>query len=192
MVTMLDEEIQHEVLDELLWDPRVEATDIGVSVDGGVVTLTGTVKSLSMSSAAEEATHRVKGVKAVANNLQVSPSSDFTRTDTDIAKAAAEALEWSSQVPHERIKVTVQDGWVTLDGDVDWHYQKDAAYRSVRGLMGVRGITDLIKVIAPEIQEQEVKARIEGALQRSAGLDAKKIQVEVRGGRVILTGHVHS
>ncbi|TAK35787.1 MAG: BON domain-containing protein [Chloroflexota bacterium] len=188
----MDEDIQREVLDELLWDPAVEASEIGVTVDAGVVTLTGTVETYSMSSAAEAAAHRVRGVKAVANNIQVTPPSDRTRTDTDIAKAAANALEWNARVPHQQIKTTVRDGWVTLEGHVRWHYQKVAAYKSVRDLMGVRGVSDLITVAAPSASAEEIKSKIEDSLTRSALLDVERIQVDVRDGKVILKGSVDS
>ncbi len=187
-----DEEILQRVLDELRWDPQVEPTDVGVEVDDGVVTLTGTVESFPMKYAAENAARRVVGVKAVANDIQVRLPQEQARTDTDIAKAAADALEWNTQVPHERIKVVVRDGWVTLEGDVDWHFQREAAERSVRDLMGVKGVTNLITVSAPRVSPTEVKSNIEKALERSARLDAGRIQVEARDGKVILSGTVRS
>ncbi len=189
---LTDEEIQRQVLDELRFDPEVEPTDVGVEVDNGVVTLTGTVDSYSMKFAAEKAAKRVKGVKAVANDIQVTLPFERTRTDTDIARAAANALEWNTEVPHERIKVTVHEGWVTLEGDVDWHYQKEAAERSVRDLMGVKGVTNLIAVAAPKASPDQVKSLIEDALERSAQLDAERIHVDIRDGKAVLSGTVRS
>ena len=187
-----DEEIQRKVLDELKWDPEVDPTDVGVEVDDGVVTLTGTVESYPMKYAAEEAAKRVLGVKAVANDIEVKLPGERVRTDTEIAQAAANALEWNTQVPHERIKVTVRDGWVTLEGNVDWPYQREAAKRAVENLTGVRGVTNLIEVRAPKVSPEEVRARIEEALERSAELDARRIRVEARDGKVILSGTVRS
>lgn len=187
-----DEEIQRRVLDELKWDPEVDPTDVGVEVDDGVVTLTGTVESYPMKFAAEKAAKRVLGVKAVANDIEVKLPGERVRTDTDIAQAAANALEWNTQVPHERIKVTVRDGWVTLEGDVDWPYQKEAARKAVEGLTGVKGVSNLIEVRAPKVSPDEVKARIEEALERSAELDARRIRVEAQDGKVILSGTVRS
>ena len=187
-----DEEIQRQVMNELRWDPQVEPTDVGVEVDNGVVTLTGTVESYPMKHAAEKAVHRVLGVKAVANDIQVKLPFERARTDTEIAQAAANALQWNTQVPHERIEVTVSDGWVALEGDVDWNYQKEAAEKSVRDLTGVKGVTNLITVAAPKISSQDVKSHIEDALRRSAELDARRIQVDVRDGKVVLSGSVRS
>lgn len=189
-----DEDIQQRVLQELRWDPRVEPTDVGVEVDNGVVTLTGTVESYAMKMAAEEAAKRVYGVKAVANDIQVKLPFERTRTDTDIAAAAVQALQWNTEVPHERIKVTVRDGWVTLEGDVDWHYQKTAAERAVRNLVGVKGVSNLIRITAPTVtvSATEVKSEIEEALKRNAELEARQIDVDVRDGKVILRGSVDS
>jgi len=188
-----DEEIRDDVLDELEWDPAIpEASQIGVAVDNGVVTLSGVVESFPVKRAAEEAARRVEGVRAIANDIEVRVPSAGIRTDTDIAAAASNALEWDSQVPSDRIKVVVRNGWVTLEGTVDWYYQKQAAERDIRNLQGVTGVTNLIKVAAPHISPQEVKARIERALERSAQLEAQRIGVEVHDGRLILTGRVRS
>lgn len=185
-----DEEIQRRLLEELKWDPQVEPTDVGVEVDNGVVTLTGTVESYPMKSAAERAAHRVQGVKAVADDIKVKLPYERTRSDTDIASAAANALLWHTQVPRERINVTVRDGWVTLDGSVNWYFQKQAAESAIRNLLGVRGVTNSITIAAPKVSAEEVKAKIEQALERSAELDARRIQVEVRDGHVTLSGSV--
>ena len=184
--------IQEQVLEELRSDPAVEPTDVGVEVDNGVVTLTGTVESYAMKAAAERAAHRVLGLKAVANDLQVVLPSGRTPTDTDIATAAADALEADGRVPHERIKVTVRHGWVTLEGSIDWHYQKGAAERAVRDLTGVEGVLNLIAVGAPQVAAEEVKSKIEEALKRRAESHAGCIEVEVQDGEVILNGIVHA
>jgi len=189
---LTDEEIQRQVLEELKWDPQVDPTDVGVEVDDGVVTLTGTVESYLMKDAAEEAAKRVLGVKAVANDIEVKLPGERMRTDTEIAQAAANALEWNTQVPHERIKVTVRDGWVTLEGNVDWPYQRDAAKRAVESLTGVKGVTNLIEVRAPKVSPEQVRAQIEEALERSAELDARRIRVEVQDSKVTLKGTVRS
>jgi len=188
-----DEEIRDDVLDELEWDPAIpDASQIGVAVENGVVTLSGVVDSYPVKRAAEEAARRVEGVRAIANDIEVRVPSEGIRSDTDIAAAAVNALEWDSQVPSERIKVVVRNGWVTLEGTVDWHYQKEAAERDVRNLQGVVGVTNLIKVAAPQISPEEVKARIQRALERSAQLEAQRINVEVQDGKLILTGRVRS
>lgn len=189
---LTDEEIKQQVLDELKWDPEVEPTDVGVEVDDGVVTLTGTVESYPMKYAAEQAAKRVLGVKAVANNIEVKLPGERMRTDTDIAQAAVNALQWNTQVPDERIKVTVRNGWVTLEGNVDWSYQKEAAKRAVENLIGVKGVSNLIEVRSPKVSPIEVKSSIEDALERSAELDARRIRVEAQDGKVILSGTVRS
>ncbi|MGZ3674044.1 MAG: BON domain-containing protein [Ktedonobacterales bacterium] len=188
-----DEEIQRDVLEELKWDARVQPNEIGVAVKDGVVTLTGWVDSYIKKWAAEEAAHRVRGVKAVANDIEVRLPSESTRTDADIAAAATRALEWDALVPLEKVKVTVSKGWVTLEGEVEWEYQKEDAERVVRRIAGVRGVTNLL-VVRPKTKPapQELKKKIEDALVRSAETDAKRITVEVDGGKVILRGVVRS
>jgi osmotically-inducible protein OsmY len=191
--TATDADIQENVLDELEWDARVQPNEIGVAVKDGIVTLTGRVDSYMKKWAAEEAAHRVKGVKAVVNEIEVRLLPGSERTDEDIAAAVLRALEWDALVPTEKIKVTVSKGWVTLDGEVEWQYQREDSERAVRRLTGVRGVTNLITV-KPKIKPspQELKKRIEEALVRSAELDAERIQVEVNGSKVTLTGTVKS
>jgi osmotically-inducible protein OsmY len=186
-----DEEIQKNVLSELKWDARVQPNEIGVVVKDGVVTLTGWVDSYTKRWAAEEAAHRVRGVKAVANEIEVRLPSASERTDADIAAAAARALEWDAFIPLDRLDVTVAKGWVTLKGEVDWQYQKQDAERVVRRLTGVKGVTNLITV-KPRITPSELKQKIEQALVRSAETDAQRITVEVEGSKVILKGAVRS
>lgn len=184
-------ELQRDILEELQWEPSVDAAEVGVTVHDGVVTLAGRVPTFAEKLAAERATQRVVGVKAVANDLEVLPHGQGKRTDSDIATAAVDALEWHASVPSERIKVIVSKGWVTLDGEVDWQYQKKAAKNAVRHLLGVRGIVDNIAV-KPKITAAEVKSRIDAAFRRSAEVDADKVQIEVDGGRIVLRGEVRS
>lgn len=188
-VTRTDQEIQKDVLAELKWDAQVQPNEIGVSVKDGVVTLTGWVDSYLKKWSAEEAAHRVSGVKAVANDIEIKLSTE--RTDADIAAAAVNALEWDAFVPSDKVQVTVSKGWVTLKGDVEWQYQKDDAERVVRRLSGVKGITNLISV-KPRITPSELKKKIEDALVRNAEIDADRITVEVQGNKAILKGTVRS
>jgi osmotically-inducible protein OsmY len=186
-----DKELQRDVLDELQWEPSVDAAEIGVAARGAVVTLTGSVPTYTEKVAAERVAKLVHGVKAVANDIAVRPVGYGERTDTDIAQAAVGALLWRTSVPNERIKISVSKGWVTLEGEVDWFYQKEAAEDTVRPLLGVRGVTDLITV-KPRASATDIKSRIEAAFRRSAELDSKKIQVETHDGTVTLKGDVRS
>jgi len=186
-----DAQIQADVLAELKWEPRLLPNEIGVIVKDGIVTLTGWVDSYTKRWAAEDAAHRVRGVKAVANDIEVRLSTANERTDADIAAAAVRALEWDAFVPIDRLDVTVSQGWVTLKGEVEWQYQKQDAERVVRRLTGVKGVTNLIAVKAKPTPA-ELKKKIEQALVRTAELDAKNIQVEVEGSKVILKGTVRS
>src|SRR2546422_2618543 len=154
-----DTEIQRDVLDELRWEPSINAAHIGVSVKNGIVTLTGHVTSYAEKWAAEEAAKRVYGVKAVANELDVKLPGSSQRTDEDIAAAAVAALEASVSVPHDKVKVTVEKGWVTLEGEVEWQYQKEAAESAVRYLTGVKAVSNMIKV-KPRVSPGELKSRI--------------------------------
>jgi osmotically-inducible protein OsmY len=186
-----DEEIQKDVQAELEWEPRVKPHEIGVVVKDGIVTLTGWVDTYQKKWAAEEAAHRVRGVRAVANEIEVRLPSMAERTDADIAAAAARALEWDAFVPIEKLDITVSKGWVTMRGEVEWQYQKEDAERVVRRLAGVRGVTNLITV-KPRVTPSDLKAKIEKALVRSAELDAQRITVEVQGSKIILKGAVRS
>jgi len=189
--TRTDEEIQRDVIAELRWDARVKPNEIGVQVKGGVVTLTGWVDSYMKKWAAEEAAHRVKGVKAVANDVEVRLPGDSQRTDTDIAAAVVQALESDASMRLEKLDVTVAKGWVTLQGEVEWQYQKEDAERVVRRITGVKGVTNLIAV-KPRVTPSELRKKIEDALVRNAATDAERIQIEVQGSKVILKGTVRS
>ena len=189
--TFTDERIQQAVLGELKFDPRVQPNEIGVSVKDGVVTLTGWVDSYTKKWAAEEAAHRVRGVKAVANDIEVRLPTSSERTDADIAAAAVRALEWDAFLSTDKIDVTVSKGWVTLKGEVPWQFQRQDAERVVRRIQGVRGVTNLITV-KPKVAPSELKTKIEQALIRSAETDARQIEVEVQGSKVILKGTVRA
>ena len=189
--TRTDSQIQQDVLAELRWDARVQPNEVGVAVKDGVVTLTGWLDSYTKKWAAEEAARRVRGVKAVANDIEVRLPGSSERTDTDIAAAAARALEWDVMVPADKIKVTVSKGWVTLEGEVEWQYQREAAERDVRRLVGVKGVSNLITIV-PRMTPSDLKSKIEQALTRLARTDAERITVEVNGGRVTLRGTVRS
>jgi osmotically-inducible protein OsmY len=189
--TRSDTQIQQDVLAELRWDARVQPNEVGVTVKDGVVTLTGWVDSYTKKWAAEQAARRVSGVIAVANDLEVRLPGSSERTDADIAAAAARALEWDVTVPADKINVTVSKGWVTLEGEVEWQYQREAAERDVRRLIGVKGVSNLIR-IAPRTTASDLKAKIEQALTRVAKTDAERITVDVSGGKVTLRGTVRS
>ncbi|HZQ99528.1 MAG TPA: BON domain-containing protein [Chloroflexota bacterium] len=187
-----DREIQQDVLRELAWDPRVDAADVGVSVDQGTVTLTGSVPTYAERIAAVEAAHRVAGVLDVADDLRVKVPGHHQRDDADLARAVRHALEWDVVVPHERIHTTVADGRVTLSGQVDSPHQRDAAIRVVRALVGVRDVTDEIEIAPGTVSSAAVRNAIEQALERRATRAAEHLEVEVVDGRVILRGVVHS
>ena len=184
-----DQELQQDVLAELKWDAQIQPNEIGVSVRDGVVTLTGWVDSYLKKWSAEEAAHKVAGVKAVANDIEIKLATE--RTDPDIAEAAVHALEWDAFVPSDKVHVTVSKGWVTLKGEVEWQYQKEDAERVVRRLTGVKGVTNLITV-KPRVTPSELKKKIENALVRNAEIDAHKITVEVQGSKAILKGTVRA
>ena len=189
-----DEQIQQDMINELKWDARVQPNEIGVAVKNGIVTLTGWVDSYTKKWAAEEAAKRMPGVKAVVNDIDVRLPTSAERTDPEIAATVLRALEWDAFVPTDKIKVTVSKGWVTLEGAVEWEYQKEDAERVVRRLTGVRGVNNLL-VVRPQPTtpfSSEIKHKIEDGLVRSAETDAQRISVEVQSSRVILKGTVRS
>jgi osmotically-inducible protein OsmY len=186
-----DSDIQKDIVQELHWEPSLQNDDIAVGVRDGVVTLAGFVDSYADKWTAERVAGRVKGVKAVANDIEVKLPASASRPDPDIARAALDALKWNVSVPHERIKVKVEKGWLTLEGDVDWFYQKEAAERAVRYLTGVQGVSNLITVKARPTPT-DVKEKIKETLQRGAEFDADRITVEVEGSKAILRGTVRS
>jgi osmotically-inducible protein OsmY len=188
-ITRSDQAIRDDVLFELKYDPQITSTDIAVSVKDGVVTLSGFAGSYWEKDAAEKAAKRVYGVRGVANDLEVKLSS--TRTDPEIAREAVQELANHVSIPADKIKVSVRQGWITLDGEVDWRYQRAIAESAVKGLRGVIGVTNNI-IVKPTLSPTELKTRIEDALKRSAELDARRITVRVDGGHVSLYGSVRS
>lgn len=178
-------------MDELRWEPSINAADIGVAAKEGVVTLTGFVRSYPEKQSAERAAKRVNGVKAVAEEIEIRLAGISERTDSDIAKSAVAALAWNVTVPRDSVKVMVERGWVTLDGEVGWQYQRMAAENSVRNLLGVKGVSNLVQIKAI-IDTADLKAKIEQALIRNAQFDAKQINVEAVDGKVVLRGQVRS
>ena len=186
-----DNDIQKDVIEELRYDPSLRNDDIAATVRDGVVTLAGFVESYVDKWRAERGVSKVKGVRAIANDLQVKLPTLSQRTDPDIARAALEALKWDVSVPDDRIQVKVENGWVTLEGDVDFYFQREAAERDVHRLTGVKGVTNLLTVKA-QPAPADVRERIKEALQRGASFDAEHIQVEVEGHKAILRGTVRS
>jgi osmotically-inducible protein OsmY len=187
-----DTQIHHDVLEELKWDSRVDETEVGVRVTGGEVTLTGTVTSWAKRVAAQEAARRVIGVLDVANDIKVKVPGGLARTDTEIAQAVRQALEWDVFAPNETITSTVTDGWVTLEGPVERWSQREAAERAVRNLTGVKMVVNKITVTPAKAVTGDVRKAIEQALERRAESEARQIGVDVRDGTVTLTGPVHS
>ena len=186
-----DVELKKDVTAELAWDPAVKATAIGVAVKDGVVTLSGHLETFADKHAAERALHRVAGVKAIALELDVKLSSDHHRSDTDIAASVGEALKWNTLVPRESIRLTVDHGWVTLQGDVEWDYQRRGVEKAIRPMMGVVGINNEIRLrVTPKVTD--LSGKIEQALTRQALREARHIQVSVDGATVKLSGTVHS
>lgn len=188
-VKQADKDLRDRVEWVLDFDPEVRSTDIGVAAEDGTVTLTGFVWTYAEKLAAERAARRTYGVKAVANDIQVTPLNE--KTDADIAAAAVDALEARVDVPDDKIKVTVKEGWVYLDGKVDWRYQKEAAESAVKRLEGVVSVNNRVEVV-PKVSTTEVQRKIEQALMRSAELDARRISVTAHDGTVELWGNVRA
>jgi osmotically-inducible protein OsmY len=192
MMTMkTDTQLQQDVIAELKWEPSVNAAQIGVEVKGGVVTLTGHVNSYPEKWNAERAAQRVSGVKALAVEMDVTLPGSSKRNDADIARSAENVLEWTADLPRDSVNIMVEKGWITLSGEVDWEYQRQAAIRAVRFLLGVTGVSDQI-AIKPKVSLSAVKSDIDAALKRRAIDDAQNISVKVEGGDVTLSGRVHS
>jgi len=187
-----DLQLQRDVLDELKFEPSIREAEIGIAAKGGVVTLTGFVDSYAQKFSAERTAERVGGVKAVADEIKVKLPGAHQRSDTDIAHAAVNALRWDVQVPDDRIKATIEDGWIALEGDVEWQYQKWAAEGAVRNLTGVKGVTNLIAVKPKKASSYEVGRKIKDSMRRHAERDADRITIEAKDGRVTLRGSVSS
>lgn len=188
---MDDKQLRLDIIDELDWEPSVDSKNIAVAVQNGVVTLTGHVPNFAQKVTAENTVKRVHGVRAIAQELEVRPPHTATRADDEIAKRAVDILNWDVTVPKNAVQVKIQDGWVTLSGEVDWHYQREAAEDNVRKLSGVVGLTNLI-ALKPHVQSSDVKRRIEEALKRNALSEANAIRIEALDGKVTLEGHVKS
>jgi len=187
-----DSDIQRDVLAELAWEPSVQAQHIGVSVKDGVVTLTGDVPTYFEKYATENAAKRVAGVRAIAEELNVNLFEYHKRNDSDIAESAMNTLDWNISVPKGKVKVVVDKGWVTLSGNVDWNYQREAAKEAIRHLMGVKNVTNMINLNTPSVSTLDVRTKIETALKRNMVKDADGITIEANGGKVKLHGKVHS
>ena len=186
-----DAELKKDVEAELAWDPNVADTRIGVAVNDNVVTLTGHLDSYAEKVAAERAARRVSGLRALAVEIDITPIGRHARSDTEIAAATRHALSWSSQVPDECVKVTVEAGRVKLEGELDWEYQRRSAEQAIRPLLGVKGITNNIHIKARAVPA-DLTLRIQGALTRQALREANRVHLSVDGGKVTLEGPVHS
>jgi osmotically-inducible protein OsmY len=186
-----DSDIKRDVENELRWDPDIDATDIAVTVKDGVVTLAGFVRSYSQKWEAERDSKRVAGVTGIANDIDVRLPAIDQRPDPDVARDVVAAIQTQLPFWHDHIKPVVKNGWVTLEGDAEWNFQRERAETAVRHVRGVKGVSNLI-VVKPQAAPSEIKTRIEDALRRSAEVDAGHITVETDGGRVILRGKVKS
>lgn len=186
-----DLEIQKNVQEELKWEPFLNASEIGVAVKKGIVTLSGTVDTYSKKLSAEAAAKRVTGVAGVVQKIDVTLLSFGKRTDVDIAEAAINALKWSTIVPQNKIKIKVENGTITLDGNVEWEYQKNAAVNAVQNLIGVKGVSNMITV-TPKIEPTSIKEKIKSAFVRNANIDSEKIKIDINGAKVTLSGKVSS
>ena len=188
---MKDSALRQDILDELEFAPNIDANDIGVAVEDGIVTLTGHVPNFSQKQAVERAVARIKGVRAIAQGIEVRFPTSESDADDEIARRVLDTLKWSTLVPDERVQVKVEDGWVTLSGNLEWNYQKVGAADAIRHIAGVRGVSNAI-ALAPKPASGDVKKRIEDALRRHAEVEAHNIRVEVSGNKVTLTGTVRA
>ena len=189
-----NEELRNDVMEEIKWNPELRnvATEIGVAVKDGVITLSGVVDSYWKKLAAEKAAQKVSGVKVVASDIEVKVGVIGTRTDTEVAEAVKNALRWNSAVNEDKIEVKVDNGWVYLDGKVDWEYEKRYAQESVEDLVAVRGVTNNIMVQSKSVDTKEIQRKITSAYHRSATIDSSSIKIEAIGNKVTLKGKVRS
>jgi osmotically-inducible protein OsmY len=189
-----NEELRKDVMNELLWDPQLKevSTQIGVSAKDGVVTLSGVVDTYSKKLATEKAAQRVSGVKVVATDVEVSLGALGKKTDTEIAEAVKNALRWNSAVNEDKIEVKVDNGWVYLDGKVEWDYERLSAQRNVESLLGVKGVTNNIFIKSKVIDAKDLKSKIAEAFHRNATVDSSTIRIETAGNKVTLHGKVRS
>ncbi|MDD9731292.1 BON domain-containing protein [Mameliella sp. AT18] len=186
---MTDSELRQDIIDELDFEPSIDSAEIGVAVDGGVVTLTGHVETYTEKVTAIEIVETVKGVRAIADEIEVRPIGANATADNEIAKRIVNSFKWNTSVPEDSLHITVNKGWVTLEGEVSWRYQAETAAKAVHSLAGVKGVSNFIKV-KPAVKATDVSERIKKALLRDAELDASAIHVEVRDGIVTLEGKV--
>jgi len=186
-----DTELKKDVSAELEWDPEIDAAQVGVAVKDGVVTISGHLKTYADKFAIERALRRIEGVRAIAMEVDVTLSPQHQRSDSEIAAAAAQALKWQARIPDDRLRVTVERGWITLAGEVEWEFQRRAAESAVRQLLGVVGVSNGITLAARNVPG-DLSTRIGDALQRQALREAKKVEVNVDGSKVTLRGQVHS
>ena len=186
-----DSQIQQDVMDQLKWEPYLNAAQIGVAVKNGIVTLSGQVDTYSKKLIAENAAKKISGVKAIAEDIQIGVSPAYNKTDAEIAEAVLNALKWHTAVQEEKIKVKVEDGYVRLEGEVEWNFQRKNAAAAIENLAGVRSVINLITV-KPKITASDIQDKINEAFKRSATIDAGKITTEVIGSKAILRGKVRS
>ena len=188
-----DFELQKDIMEELKWQPFLKSSDIGVSVIDGIVTLNGFVDSYSKKRLAESVVLRMKGVKAVAEEMIVRFDTDVKNSDTEIAQASLSALKWHSLIPQDKIKITVDDGWVTTKGEVEWMFEKEAVRQAIENIQGVRGISNLVSVMSKAtLNISAIKKKIASAFHRSASINSNNIVVETIANKLILKGIVQS
>jgi osmotically-inducible protein OsmY len=190
-MTMTDFDLKEMIVDALDFEPSVNAAHVGVIVKDGIVTLTGHVPTFAEKTTAEQVVARIKGVRGIAQEITVRPAGTALTADDEIARRSIEVLRWNTSVPHEQVQVKVAQGWLTLSGQVPWHFHREAAERALRGLAGVVGITNALTVV-PSASQHDVRSRIEEALKRDAELQANAIRVSVADGTVTLEGRVNS
>ena len=183
--------IQNDVMEQLKWEPFLNASQIGVSVKNGIVRLSGQVDAYSKKALAERAAKKITGVKAIAEDIHVGISPDYRKTDAEVAQAVLDSLKWNTMIPDERIKIRVEDGNVKLEGEVEWEYQRVQAKSAIENLAGVRSVANLITV-KPKFTPSDIQQKINAAFQRSATVDAGKVTAEVSGSKVTLRGKVRS
>jgi osmotically-inducible protein OsmY len=186
---MQDTVLRQDIIDALDFEPSINAANIGVTVSDGVITLTGHVPTFREKIAAENAVRRIKGVKAIAEEIEVRPDGTNMMADDEIAKRAVNSIRWNVSIPADKVQVEVQKGWVTLTGKLEWQYQKTATADAVRSLAGVTGVSNNIQIVSPA-NSVDIRKRIEDAMKRDAEVEAQSIRVNVRGGKVTLNGKV--
>jgi osmotically-inducible protein OsmY len=186
-----DAEIQKDVMEELKWEPAIHSSEIGVAVKNGVVTLSGIVDTYTEKKTAEKAALRVTGVKGIAEDIEIKLSYRDQKTDAELAQAVVNGLKWNVLVPDDKIKVKVDNAWVTAEGTVEWAYQQNAVRDAISGIVGIKGISNLVK-LEPKVNPADVKKKISAAFERSAAIDANGIHIENVGNKVTLTGKVRS